>query len=319
MRRIHALLVVVVLLATLVPAAALAAPTQVTGTLAAKGDIALGADAVAVITLVDQQADPSAGVVVGQQRIDAVKLPATFAVPYDATFNPQHSYALFASVVDGSTSYQSVEPIPVITGGPTSDVAVAVAAPSAAATDTVSGTVARDVKSPLTPEAVTIVALINKDKGTLVARQVIPSITQEPIPFSIAYDPGVIDPAATYVVRAGLGDAGTTWNTPDGVPAIVDGAAVGEVKVSVTEVAGPSPSPLPSTEPSTPASAAPSSEPSTPPTAAPTPSPTAAPTASPTAPPTPTPTVAPTPTPTVAPTPTPTVAPTPTPTVAPTP
>src|SRR3954447_8635126 len=321
MRRIHALLVVVVLLATLVPAAALAAPTQVTGTLAAKGDIALGADAVAVITLVDQQADPSAGVVVGQQRIDAVKLPAAFSVPYDATVNPQHSYALFASVVDGSTSYQSVEPIPVITGGPTSDVAVSVAAPPAAATDTVSGTVARAVKSPLIAEAVTIVALINKDKGTLVARQVIPSITQEPIPFAIAYDPGVIDPAATYVVRAGLGDGGSTWNTPDGVPAIVDGAAVGEVKVTMTEGSGPAPSLLPSTEPSAP----PSSEPSTSPTAAPTPSPTAAPTASPTTPPTATPTVAPTPTPTVAPTPTPTVpptptvAPTPTPTVAPTP
>ena len=61
MRRIHALFAVVVLLAALVPATAiLAAPATVGGTITTTSKIALGPGAVAVVTIVDQQASPSA-------------------------------------------------------------------------------------------------------------------------------------------------------------------------------------------------------------------------------------------------------------------
>ena len=158
------------------PAATLAAPAQVTGTLNTAEPVTLGADAVAVITLVDQQAAPSAGVIIGQQRIDGVTLPADFSVDYDdVDVDPTHSYALFASVVDGDTSYQSVEPIPVITGGPTADVAVHARAALGRRDGRRSPARRRArPRSALTPDAVSIVALINQDKGTLVARQVIP-------------------------------------------------------------------------------------------------------------------------------------------------
>ena len=49
----------------------------------------------------------------------------------------------------------------------------------------VTGTIVRTDETALTPEAVAIAALVRQDTGTLVARQVIPSITAEPIPFTI--------------------------------------------------------------------------------------------------------------------------------------
>jgi uncharacterized lipoprotein YbaY len=317
MRRIHALLAVVVLLAGLVPAATLAAGAQVTGTLTVTQGVTLSAGAVAVITLVDQQADPSAGVVIGNQRVDGAVLPLTFAVDYaDADIDPSHSYALFASVVDGGTEYQSAEPVPVITGGPTADVAVQVSPPPASATGHVTGTITRKDKSALSAQAVAVVGLINKDKGTLVARQVIPSITAEPIPFDVAFDPGVLDPSGTYVVRAGIADGGKRWNAPEAVPAIVGGAVVPNVTIAVNP-APPAPSAPPSVAPS--ASVVPSAQPSAEPsaTASATPAPTATPKPTPTVAPTPSP--SPKPTPTVAPTPSPTPKPTPSPSVAPTP
>ena len=40
--------------------------------------------------------------IVGEQRIDGAALPAEFSVPYDdAAIDTTHSYALYASVVDG--------------------------------------------------------------------------------------------------------------------------------------------------------------------------------------------------------------------------
>jgi uncharacterized lipoprotein YbaY len=281
-----------------------ASPAAVTGQLAMRDRVALSPDAVAVITLVDQDAGPDAGTIVAEQRIDDVSLPTEFAVSYDTDqINPDHAYALFASVIDGTSTYQTIEPVPVITGGPTSDIVLTVVGQPTGSAQ-VTGTIVRSDKTALSSEAVAIAALINADTGTLIARQVIPTVTETPIPFAIPVLTDIVDPTATYVVKAAIDDVGATWEGKQGVPAIVGGAIVPDIEVPVTLVAAPSPSVAPS--------AAPSGSPSAPPSESPAPSITPAPTA------TPTPTATPEPTPSPTASPEPSASESPSPTAAPT-
>jgi uncharacterized lipoprotein YbaY len=293
MRRIPTVLLSLALVASGLIAAAPAAATtmSVTGQLQMRERVSLSPDAVAVVTLVDQTPSADAGAIIGQQRIDGVAIPAAFQVDYDGTgIDASHSYALYASVIDGTATYQTVEPVPVITGGPTSDVALTLAPLSPLATGQVTGTITRKDKQPLSPEAVAIAILVNADTGTLVARQVIPSPASEPVAFAIPVDPGVLDPAATYLAKAAIVDGTTTWENRDGVAAVENGAPASDLAVPVTRTPGslPGPSASPSVEPSTPPSVEPSASPTEAPTEAPTatPAPTEAPTATPTATPT---------------------------------
>ncbi len=249
MRRILALVIPAVLVLGLLPAAAAAATQTVTGTITTEGKIALSTDAIAVVTLVDQQASPEAGTIIGQQRIESVQFPISFGVTYDdARVDPTHSYALYASVIDGATRYQNAEPVPVITGGPTQDVTVNVTPLSTSGNATVGGVIVRTDKSALTPDAVAVAALVNATTGTLVARQVLPSPT-EPITFSILFNPAVIDDSATYVVSAAIVDGSRYWQAQEPQPAIANGAVIQPIEVSVTPLKAPAPTPEPTPEP----------------------------------------------------------------------
>ena len=74
------------------------------GTLREQGRVALGPDAVAMITIVDQQASPDAGAIIGHSASTTRQLPLAFSVTYDdGEIIPRHSYAMFASVNDGDT------------------------------------------------------------------------------------------------------------------------------------------------------------------------------------------------------------------------
>ena len=127
------------------------------------------------MTIVDQTAAADAGAVIGQQRIDApAAIPIDFSVLFDAaTIDPTHSYALFATIVDGTTTWQNAVGEPVITGGPTKGVALVLTAlPSPAAI--VGGTILPPAGTIIAPSAVSIAALIKVETGTLVARQTRP-------------------------------------------------------------------------------------------------------------------------------------------------
>jgi uncharacterized lipoprotein YbaY len=115
MRRIESLLLAALLLAALVPAGgAVAAGGTVSGTLTTTAKVALTGNAVAVVTLVDQAAAGTAGTILGQQRIAGAQFPVAFSVAYDAAaVDSKGSYAVFASVVDGSATYESGGPVPV--------------------------------------------------------------------------------------------------------------------------------------------------------------------------------------------------------------
>ena len=299
-----------------------AATTSVTGSLTYLEKVALSPQAVAIITIVDHTAAPDAGAVVGEQRIDApAAIPIDFSVLVDAaTIDPTHAYALFATIVDGTSTWENRLGEPVITGGPTSGIALTLTAVPATPAASVTGTIVPPVGTQVGPAAVSIAALIKVETGTLVSRQVRPITGPADLAFSIGFDPAFIDPAATYVVKGGIIDGAAVWQNRAGVTAIQGGTAAGPVSLPVTPVptglpvASPFPTAVPSqtVAPTAAPTVAPTAAPSGSPTASATPAPTVAPTAAPTAIPTPPPTATP------APTATPTAAPTPTPTPAPT-
>ncbi|MFI5227280.1 MAG: YbaY family lipoprotein, partial [Candidatus Limnocylindrales bacterium] len=122
-RRLWVAAVALVLAFPIVATAGAAAASQVTGTLSFTDQIALSKNAVAIVVLLDQTADPNAGAILGEDRIDDPgAVPIAFSVPYTAAIDQAHSYALYASIVDGTNTWENDEPVPVITGGPTSGV-----------------------------------------------------------------------------------------------------------------------------------------------------------------------------------------------------
>jgi len=154
-----------------------AAVTSATGTITTKDKSALSGSAVAIVTLVDQTASPEAGGVLGQQRIEGLTaLPAAFAVEYDdARIDPAHSYAIIASVVDGPKEWNTDEPVPVITGGPSVNVEVPVIA-AAAPPATIAGSIVLPPGTDLSALADSEALLIKQETGTLVSVDTDPQI-----------------------------------------------------------------------------------------------------------------------------------------------
>ena len=160
-----------------------AATTVVNGVIVPDGSFAPSDTAVAVVTLIDQTADADAGAIVGEQRIDGIdSAPIAFEVLYDdAAIDPSHSYALFASVVDGADVWNSQEPVPVITGGPKTNVELPVA-PAVTYPATIEGGVVRPLAADLSPDAVAIEVLVKEETGTVVS-----VATKPKTPFSVGW------------------------------------------------------------------------------------------------------------------------------------
>ncbi len=188
------LLVAAAWLVGLVAAPVSAATAVVTGSLSYAETTALSPSAIAVVTVVDTSASADAGVIVGQQRIaNPGNVPIAFAVPYDAsTIVDDHAYALFASIIDGNTTWQNNEAVPVITGGPTSGVDV-VLPQIPTGLPQVTGTMSLPAGTTLSSSAVLIAALIKSDTGTLVSRDVHGVAIGSELEFGIPVDTTLID------------------------------------------------------------------------------------------------------------------------------
>ena len=229
------LIVLAIVWATVTLASPIAAANAtVTGRVSFAENVALTASAVAVVTLIDQSPSGDAGAIIGQQRIDSPgTVPIDFSALYDAAaIDATHSYALFASIVDGASVWQNTTAIPVITGGPTSGLDVV---PPALPTGLpqLTGRITIDGGGVLTTGAVAIAALIKQETGTLVSRDVRPVSGAQPA-FAISVDPGLLDPAATYVVKAAIVDGAAVWENRQGVPGIAAGQPVTDLTVPVT-------------------------------------------------------------------------------------
>ena len=235
LRRSVLLAAVVALMSAALAVPILATNASVTGSLTVPEGVTLTPQAVAIVTIVDQTAAPEAGVVIGQERIDGpTAAPIDFSVLYDdTTIDQTHSYALFASIVDGSSTWENAVGEPVITGGPTDGInLVLTALPTPAAA--IGGKIVPPAGTTLSPSAVAIAALVKVETGTLVARQVVPVADPANVMFSIGFDPSLIDPAATYVVKGGIVDGATVWQNREGVSAIAGGKAIATVELAVT-------------------------------------------------------------------------------------
>src|SRR6478752_415365 len=215
-----------------------AATTTVTGSLTSLQPVTLSPAAVAIVTIVDQTADPTAGAIVGEERIDGpTALPIDFSVLVDATaIDPTHAYALFATVTDGANVWQNAHGEPVITGGPVSGIDLVLPAVPASAPASVTGSIVPPADAAFGPGAVEIAALVKVETGTLVTREVRPITGPADLAFTIGFDPALIDPTASYVVKGGIVDGAAAWENKDGVPAIQGGKAGGPVSLSVTRV-----------------------------------------------------------------------------------
>ena len=164
--------------------------------------------------------------------------------------------------MDGASTWQNATGEPVITGGPTSGIALALTALPAAAPAKIDGTIAPPAGTRFGPAAVALAALIKLETGTLVARQVRPLTNPADLAFSIGFDPALIDPGATYVVKGAIVDGASMWQNRAGVTVIQGGKARSSISLPVAAVdtllpvaspyptPAPSQTPLPSTAPS---------------------------------------------------------------------
>jgi uncharacterized lipoprotein YbaY len=318
-----------------------AASNAVTGNLQFKEKVALSPSAVAIITLADRNKDATAGTIIGQQRIDGATGNDAFSVPFDpAIINTKHAYTIYASLIDGGKSWQSLLPIPVITGGPTDGLVVPLGTPTAQTPAQITGTIATPPDVTVSPAAVAYATIINATTGRLVNRQVIPPPTTFPIPFTVPFDAALFNPENTYVAAAGIIDGTTLYQTAAPTPidpnapaplaltvaktsTVIPGPATPTPEVTATPEATPTATPTPAETPTATPTPVVTVPPGETPTPTPKPTKTPKPTATPTETPSPTPTETPSPTPTASPTPTPTPTPTaspsPTPTASPSP
>ena len=241
-RSIRLLPAVALLAALLVPGlagSALATTTVLEGTIAADDGVTWSEDAVAVVTLVDMSAKPEAGAILGQQRIDGPgAAPIAYEVLYDdSRVDPKGAYAAYATIVDGDSVYATPLPVPVLTGGPDTGVELAIAAvPDYPAS--ITGSVTPPAGASLSPTAVTTEVLVKETTGTPIGVRTIVEPTSGPIPYQVGYEPDLIDPNETYVVKAAIVDNGNVWGAPQGVLAIDNGEAVPAVDVAVQAVDG---------------------------------------------------------------------------------
>jgi len=230
-RSIRPLPVIALLAALLAPAMAapaLATTTALDGTIVADDGATWSEDAVAVVTLVDMSAKPEAGAILGQQRIDSPgATPVAYDVLYDdARVDPKGAYGAYATIVDGDSVYATPLPVPVLTGGPETGVELAVEAVPAYPAS-ITGSVTPPAGTTLSPTAVTTEVLVKEKTGTPVGVRTIVEPTNGSIPYQIGYEPDLIDPNETYVVKAAIVDEGNVWGAPQGVLAIVRAARAG--------------------------------------------------------------------------------------------
>jgi putative lipoprotein len=104
----------------------------------------------------------------------------------------------------------------------------------------VSGTVTYRSRIALTPEAEVQVELRDVSRqdadAPLVAKQLIEKPGQAPIPFSLEYDPSLIEPGHAYAVSARISDRGQLQFVTETRVPVVTGGAPASVEIVVVPV-----------------------------------------------------------------------------------
>lgn len=122
------------------------------------------------------------------------------------------------------------------------------AVPGESADAALTGTVTYRPRIALPPDAVLTVRLLDVSRAdapsvTLAETRVGTDGGQVPLPFSLDYDSGDVQPRNRYVVRAEISDASGAllWTTDTAVPVLTRGAPQGGVEVVLVQVTGADP------------------------------------------------------------------------------
>ncbi|MFO7663041.1 MAG: YbaY family lipoprotein [Chloroflexota bacterium] len=227
------------------------AGNTVTGTVTKLDRSALSPNAIVEVQLRETSIADAPATILATQTIPAngQELPLPFELSYDpAQIVSSGLYSIFATItVDGQLQYISQSANPVITNGaPTAGVEVLVSpVASESFSGMLTGTVSYLDRSALEPNAVIEVDLVDVSSGVpgvIATTQTNADGRQPPIPFEMAFDPALIDPAGTYLANGRiLVDDQVRYASQAGVLVLTNGAPVSDIEIIVTPVQGGTP------------------------------------------------------------------------------
>jgi putative lipoprotein len=219
----------------------------VTGAITYREKVALPATAVVRVRLVDVSLPDAPPITMGQQVITQPgQVPVPFAIRYDpVSIDPRRTYSVQADITAGSSVlFTTTTAYRVLTQGHPSDIEVVLEAVSSGALSMVTGTV--EMVRPVPVPAGAAVQIQLRDVTappiaalpvlSLIGQQIIANPGQLPVPFSIHYRPGLIDPTHRYEIQAVVSLVGSvtlenttafpviTQNHPTEVRVLVGGA-----------------------------------------------------------------------------------------------
>jgi uncharacterized lipoprotein YbaY len=211
--------------------------------------------------MVQGSGGPQSGTIIASSFMEA---PGQEPVPFELLYalddtTAGDTYDLWAGIVDGDLAWAT--PIGVAVKAPwplTEDVELPLEFRPDLLKAAVSGTIAGVGLDPARdPEAYGTALIVRIDTGETIGFQLISPTGAAPVPFSVPYDPTVIDDNADYVVRGSIWDGSELWAVDNGVPVITRGNATSNVVMTVTVVQQPAPTAAPTPA----ASAAPQPQP----------------------------------------------------------
>jgi putative lipoprotein len=225
---------------------------SVTGMVTNGNSAVIPEGATASIQIQDTSLADAAATVMGEQIIEN---PGQFPIAYQVEYDPSaivdnHTYTMRARITaaDGSLLFINDTAIPVITNGsPTEDVEIPViqTGDSGGESAAVTGEVTYQQRIALPDDAVVTVQIQDTSladaPATVIGEQIIQTNgAQVPIPYSVSYDPNVIDERFTYTMSAritnGAGDL--LWINDTAIPVITNGNPTGGVMIPVVQVEG---------------------------------------------------------------------------------
>ncbi len=198
----------------------------------------LSPDARALVVLVEGAGKASAGSVVASQMVEEpAQVPVPFALDYShVAIDPDVTYTLQATIVDGDRTWVTTTGTPVITkGNPTSGLTLALTYRADVLKGDVTGSIS-GVDVQLGTEAFSAAVLLDLATDTTVGIDVHLQPGQTPIRFAIPFDPAKIAPTTDYVVGAAIIDEPNRWENRQGVPVITKGNPIADVTVPVSAV-----------------------------------------------------------------------------------
>jgi putative lipoprotein len=227
--------------------------SSVSGEITYKGNPEIPDGATVTVQIEDTSLADAPAEVIGEQIItDATEFPIPYEVSYDADqIIDNHTYTMRARIegADGSLLYINDTAIPVITrDNPTEDVeipVIEVAAAGGGEGAAVTGDVTYAQRIALPEDAIVTVQIQDTSladaPAKVIGEQVIETNgRQVPIPYSVSYDPGVIDERFTYTMSARITNSAgdLLWINDTAIPVITQGNPTEGVVIPVVQVGG---------------------------------------------------------------------------------